>query len=230
MSAGQKYTLFSAFSRIPDPRHRQGRRHPLQAILAQTTAAILCGCKGVDAIAQWGRVNLRPNLALFRKFGFTSFKSPAPSTFHEVFKAIDIAAVEEVLADWAEGLLPGSRARILSMDGKTLCGSQSGPEAPGVHLLSAFAREPGCTLAQVRVDEKTNEAKAALELLAQLILENAVITGDAMFCQREICSTVVARGGDYLMVVKENQPSLKAAIKEAFETPVPPLGTATLAG
>jgi len=230
MSVRQKYTLFSAFSRIPDPRHRQGRRHPIQAIMALTTAAILCGCKGVDAIAQWGRVNLRPNLDLFRKFGFTSFKSPAPSTLHEVYKVIDVAAVERVLADWAEGLLPGSRVRLLSVDGKTLCGSRSGPEAPGVHLLSAFAREPGCTLAQLRVDEKTNEAKAALELLAHLILEDAVITGDAMFCQREICETVVAQGGDYLLVVKDNQPSLKAAIQEAFETPVPPLRTATLAG
>lgn len=230
MSAGQKHTLFSAFSQIPDPRHRQGRRHSLQAILALTTAAILCGCKGVDAISQWGRVNLLPNLALFRKFGFTSYKSPAPSTFHEVFKVIDIAAVEQVLSGWAEGLLPGSRKRLISIDGKTLRGSHSGSEVPGVHLLSAFAREPGCTLAQLRVDEKTNEAKAALELLAQLILENAVITGDAMFCQRDICEAVVKQGGDYLFVVKENQPSLAAAIEEAFKTPVPPLRTGALAG
>jgi hypothetical protein len=230
MPAGQKLTLFAAFSQISDPRHRQGRRHPLQAILAMTTAAMLCGCKGVDAIAQWGRVNLVPNPALFRKFGFTSFKSPAPSTLHEVFKVIDIVAVERALTAWVEGLLPGSSIRLLSIDGKTLCGSQPGPEAPGVHLLSAFAREPGCTLAQLRVDQKTNEAKAALELLAQLILENAIVTGDAIFCQKEICAEVVEHKGDYLLVVKDNQPSLKATIAEAFETPVSPRGRAALAG
>jgi hypothetical protein len=128
-----------------------------------------------------------------------------------------------------EGLLPGSSIRLLSIDGKTLCGSQQGAEAPGVHLLSAFAREPGCTLAQLRVDEKTNEAKAALELLAQLILENAIVSGDAIFCQKEICAEVVEHKGDYLFVVKDNQPALKAAIAEAFETPVSPLGSAALA-
>ena len=139
MPASQKLTLFVAFSKISGPRHRQGRRHPLQAILAMTTAAILCGCKGVDAIAQWGRENLLSDLKLFHRFGFTSYKSPAPSTLHEVFKVIDIAAVERSLTAWVEGLLPGSSIRLLSIDGKTLWGSQQGAEAPGVHLLSAFA-------------------------------------------------------------------------------------------
>ena len=230
MPADQKLTLFAAFAQIPDPRHRQGRRHSLQAVLAMTVAAILCGCKGVDAIAQWGRDNLLLNLELFRRFGFTSFKSPAPSTLHEIFKVIDITAVEAALTNWVEGLLPGSSKRILSVDGKTLCGSQSGAEAPGVHLLSAFAREPGCTIAQLRVDDKTNEAKAVLQLLAQLILEDTLVSGDAMFCQKEICAEVVARKGDYLLVVKENQPSLRAAIAEAFETPVSPLRRTALAG
>jgi hypothetical protein len=230
MSERRKLTLYDAFAQIPDPRHRQGRRHSVRAILAMTTAAILCGCRGVDAISQWGRVNLVPNLALFRKFGFTSYTSPAPSTLHELFKVLDIAAVERALSAWVEGLVPGSAVRLLSMDGKTLCGSQQGAEAPGVHLLSVFVREPGCTLAQLRVDQKTNEAKAAVELLASLILEGAVVSGDAIFCQKELCAEVVDHKGDYLFVVKDNQPTLKATITEAFETPVSPLRGAALAG
>lgn len=230
MPADQRLTLFDAFAQIPDPRHRQGRRHPLPSILAMTTAAILAGCQSLEAIAQWGRVNLASNLELLRRFGFTSFTTPAPSTLHEVFTAVDVAAVERTLTAWLEGLLPGSRVRLLSMDGKTLRGSRPSGEAPGVHLLSLFVRDPGCTLAQMRVPETTNEAKTALDLLACVILTEAVVTGDAMFCQKEICTEVLAHKGDYLFVVKENQPALKAACAEAFETPVSPLRTPALAG
>jgi len=234
MAEPQKVTLHEAFASIPDARGRRGRRHPLQAILSMTVAAMLSGCKGVDAIAQWGRVNLVPNLPLFRRFGFTSFTSPCASTLHEVFSAIDVAAVERVLAAWVAALLPQSQAaawRHISFDGKTLRGTQSkqAPEAPGLHLLSAFLQTPGCTLTQLPVDCKTNEPKAALELLAELVLENALIAGDAIFCQKELCAEIGKRKGDYFFVVKDNQPSLKAAIAEAFETPVSPLGAGTLA-
>jgi hypothetical protein len=138
--------------------------------------------------------------------------------------------VERALSAWVESLVPGSVARLLGLDGKTLCGSQQGAEAPGVHLLSVFLRQPGCTLAQLRVDQKTNEPKAALELLAGLILEGAVVSGDAIFCQKELCAEVVQQKGDYLFVVKDNQATLRAAIDEAFDTPVSPLRRAALAG
>jgi len=230
MPQERKLALFEAFARIPDPRGRRGRRHPLQAVLAMTTAAILSGCRGVDAISQWGGVNLASHRDLFLQFGFTSFTSPAPSTLHELYKVLNVAAVEQVLRSWVEALLPGRSARLLSVDGKTLRGSSPEPEAPGVHLLSAFVQDPGCTLVQMRVEEQTNEAKAALSLLASLILEGTVIVADAAFCQREFCAQVVSPGGDYLVVVKDNQPALKAAIQEAFETPVPPLRTAVVEG
>lgn len=110
--SGAPISLFAAFAAVPDPRHRQGRRHRLPAILAMTTTAILAGCKSLEAISQWGRVNLVPNRPLLLRFGFTSFTTPCPSQLHEVFKALDVAALEELLGAWAQSLWPGTRARL----------------------------------------------------------------------------------------------------------------------
>jgi hypothetical protein len=234
MAESRKLSLHDAFASIADPRGKRGQRHPLQAILSMTVAAMLSGCKGVDAISQWGRVNLLPDRELFLRFGFRSFTSPCPSTLHLVYTTIDVVAVERVLAAWVEALLPKSQLAVwrhISIDGKTLRGtlSKQEPEAPGLHLLSAFLHNPGCTLAQLPVDCKTNEPKAALDLLSALILENTLIVGDAIFCQKELYEEITRRKGDYFFVVKDNQPTLKAAITEAFQTPVSPLGTAALA-
>jgi hypothetical protein len=106
---------------------------------------------------------------------------------------------------------------------------QTQAQIPGVHLLAAYRETAGCVVHQTRVDDRTNEAKAALELLAHLVLEKAVITGDAIFCQKELCAKIVARKGDYLFVVKENQPALKEALVAAFSEPISPLRTQLVA-
>jgi hypothetical protein len=109
----------------------------------------------------------------------------------------------------------------VAMDGKTLCGTLQ-PHERAVHLLSLLDHRTGCTLSQVRVDEKTNEAKAALELLRTLVLKGRVVTGDAMFCQREICQQIEQQGGHYFFVVKDNQPALKEAIAAEFRAAFSP--------
>ena len=106
--------------------------------------------------------------------------------------------------------LPG-----VALDGKTLCGTLAAHER-NVHLLSLFEQAVGGVLGQLAVDPTTNEAKAALDLLQTVVLEGRLVTGDAMFCQREVCQQVVDAGGDYLFVVKDNQPELKAAIAAEF--------------
>ena len=97
-------------------------------------------------------------------------------------------------------------------------GSRDGG-TPGVHLVSAYAPDVKAVLAQLRVDAKTNEHKAALELLGVLPLEGKVITGDAMFTHRDVCSAVIDGGGDYVLPVKENQPTLSRDIAAAFAEP-----------
>jgi hypothetical protein len=110
--------------------------------------------------------------------------------------------------------LPDSLAGV-SLDGKTLCNTLSAHER-NVHLLSLFDQAVGGVLGQQAVDPTTNEAKAAFELLKAVVLEGRLITGDAMFCQRDLCQEIVQNKGDYLLVVKDNQPELKAAIEAEF--------------
>ena len=100
----------------------------------------------------------------------------------------------------AEGL-------VIAIDGKTARGSKDG-EVPGAHLVAAYCSGAQAVLAQIQVDAKTNEHKAALELLGVLPVRGNVFTGDAMFCQRDFCFKVIDAGGDYVLVVKDNQPSL----------------------
>lgn len=114
----------------------------------------------------------------------------------------------------------GEQLEELAMDGKVLRGSRQG-ELPGVHLLSVVAQELGITLAQGEVPPTSNEAKAVLPLLEGLKLTNRVLTGDAAFMQREVCSLISKQQGHYLGVLKDNQPDLRQTVQDWFE-PVPP--------
>ena len=230
MQKQSQRTLFDVLADIPDPRHRQGNRHPLQAVLAMSAAAVLAGHSSLAAISQWGREMYSLHRDWMWALGFRSFTTPSISTLHEIFKAIDIDAVEEVFAAWIDGLVGNRSWRAVSFDGKTLCGSaKKKTEAPGVHLLSAYLHYPGCVLAQMRVDNKTNEHKAALELIKRMVLKDTVIVGDAMFCQKDLCRDIVDGGGDYFFAVKDNQPTLKEHIASAFAEPSSPLGTTRVA-
>ena len=136
-------SLLEAFATVPDPRRRRGRRHPLPAILALSTAAMLSGARSLYAIAQWGRLQ-RP--AVLRALGFTRERAPCVATLHLAFKALDAAAFEAALAGWAVANL-GDRGRRVAVDGKALRGIH-GEEVPGVRLVAAYADEAGLVLAQ----------------------------------------------------------------------------------
>ena len=136
-------SLLEAFATVPDPRRRRGRRHPLPAILALSTAAMLSGARSLYAIAQWGRLQ-RP--AVLRALGFTRERAPWVATLHLAFKALDAAAFEAALAGWAVAHL-GDRGRRVAVDGKALRGIH-GEEVPGVRLVAAYADEAGLVLAQ----------------------------------------------------------------------------------
>jgi hypothetical protein len=135
--------LRETFARVPDPRDSQGRRHPLPAILTLATAAMLSGARSLYAIAQWGRLQ---SPATVRALGFTRDKTPTVSTLHEVFRALDAAAFEAALRDWAQGEF-GERREAIAIDGKGLRGIH-GEELPGVRLIAAYADKAGLVLAQ----------------------------------------------------------------------------------
>src|SRR5712692_8077961 len=130
------------------------------------------------------------------------------------FKRLDVAAFEAVLGAWLQqtGVAPTDP---LAVDGKTLRGLHGG-QIPGVHLVSAYTHEAGAIVAQLRTAGKGQELAAAKTVLAQVPLVGRLVTTDALLTQREIAQQVVDGGGDYLLPVKDNQPSLRADLAEAF--------------
>lgn len=208
-------SLMEVFQSLDDRRRAQGKRHSLAAILALATVAMLAGRTSYEAIAEFGRDHGWP---LLQVLGFTRRKGPCKATLSRVFRGLGAAVFEEVIHTWIRGRVDPEDFRHITLDGKTARGSRDGP-APAAHLLTAYAPEVQAALAQLRIDGKTNEHKAALELLGVLPVAGKVVTGDAMFTHRDFCETVLAEGGDYLLPVKDNQPTLHADIEAAFTPP-----------
>jgi len=211
--------LIEGFSAIPDFRQAQGKRHPLPAILALAAAAMLCGYRSYSAIAEWGR---NYGQALATALGFSNGKTPCAATLHTVFRHLDKQRFEAQLGRWAEAVLSATPTPALeaeAIDGKSLRGSQK-QGATGAHLLSVVSHRLGLTLLQSGVPDKTNEIGAVNELLAGLILKGRVITMDALLTQRKLAEAILARGGHYVMLAKDNQPELRQWIKALFDEPL----------
>jgi DDE family transposase len=202
-------SLLDVLADIPDPRQRRGIRHPLSAILGLAVLAMLSGCKSYPAIAQFGRDK---GFALAQLLGFRRGKTPTKATYSILFRRLDVAAFEAALARWVASRLSDEQTAVLALDGKTLRGSRDGA-VPGHHLVTAYAVKAAAVLAQVRVDAKTNDHKAALQLLGIVPVAGRIVTGDALFCQRDLCQKIIAEGGDYVFTVKDNQPSLAIDIQ-----------------
>ena len=181
---------------------------------------MLCGARSYSAIAEWGR-NYGTRIA--QALGFTH-ATPCAATLHTIFRHVDRDEFETHLGAWADSVVgslpaaPEAPEPAVALDGKTLRGSKK-QGAPGTHLLSALAHQVGVTLAQHAVDDKTNEITAVETLLEQLVLEGRIVTMDALLTQRHVAQTIVDKGGDYVMIVKENQPRLRADIELVFTLP-----------
>jgi predicted transposase YbfD/YdcC len=215
--------LIEVFADIPDFRKSRGKRHPLSAILALSCCAILCGYRSYSAIAAWGR-NYGGRIA--QALGF-SHNTPCAATLHTIFRYVDRDDVETKLGAWAQSMAawtapdsPADEAAV-ALAGKTLRGSKK-QGAPGTHLLSALSHHVGLTLAQQAVDDKTNEITQVEAVLEQVVLANRICTMDALLTQRQVAQAIVDRGGDYVMIVKENQPKLRDDIELVFT--LPPVG------
>lgn len=205
-------SLFDALALMPDPRSPRGRIHPLSAILGMVVLAMLMGRTSLIGIARFGRQYGNP---LAWALGFRRGKTPSVSTLSRTLRRFDVQQLEQILSQWIQTRIEPSAFQQISIDGKTLRGSRDA-EVPGQHLVAAYAHEVEGVLAQIRVDAKTNEHKAALELLGILPLKGKVVVGDAMFCQRDLAKEIVDSGGDYVFIVKDNQPGLEADIMGSF--------------
>ena len=200
-------SLWEVLGTIADRRGRKGRQYPLPALLAIAIAAMLAGANDLRAIFRWGR-RLKPEaLALF---GLE--KAPCHSQWFYFFRSLEGDTLGRTLGAFALG---GAEPGHIAIDGKTLKGSRR-QDTKALHVVSAFATQLSAVVGDIVVEPDQNEITAALVLLKQLSLQGTIITGDAIFCQREICRTLTDGGGDYAFVVKDNQPELKASIAESF--------------
>lgn len=202
-------SLWEALAGVPDHRRKAGQRYPLPGLLLIAVAALLSGRRDQLGIVRWGRQLSGEALAVL---GITRGRIPAPSVWCELFQCLDIASLEAVLGAWVrDGRAPGH----IAIDGKRLRGSATAT-TPGVHLLAAFSDSLCGVIGQLQLPPDSNEITAALDLLKALPLSGSIVTGDAIFTQREICRLIKDRGGEYFFTVKGNQPTLKADIALAF--------------
>lgn len=215
-------SLPALLATLSDPRGRQGLRHPLAAMLAATVCGILTGARGCEAIAQWVK---NQETKVWHLLGFRR-KPPCANTYRTLLARLPPEMFEAMIHRWIDSLLPAvvqdGPPQAVALDGKTLRGTLDA-HGRSIHLLSLFDQQSGGVLRQLAMPPDTNEHKAALTLLKSMVLKGKLITGDAMFCQRDLCQQVVDQGGDYLIVVKDNQPELKAAIEAEFQPGFSPL-------
>jgi predicted transposase YbfD/YdcC len=219
-------SLLQAFSSIPDPRRRQGTRYPLPAVLSLAVAAILSNHLSLLAIAEWGH-DLSPDLK--RALGFPKNRTPHVSTLQRLFQRLDPPALASALQDYFDPSLPGQvparGSEGVAIDGKALRGRL--PHEPKrthpVHTVSAFSHDLGVVLAQIAVQSQLHQGELTVvpTLIEQCSWQGRVLTGDALYCQRKLCAQVVEAEGDYLVLVDDNQPTLKADIEQVFAPPPP---------
>jgi predicted transposase YbfD/YdcC len=184
---------------------------------------MLCGYRSSSAIAEWGR-NYGTDIA--HALGFTHH-TPCAATLHTIFRSIDREAFEAKVGAWAESLMatvpavPEAPEIAIAVDGKTLRGSKK-QGAPETHLLSVLTHRGGLTLTQQAGAAKTQESTEVETVFGAIVLAGRIVTMDALLTQRQVAQTIVAAGGDDVMIVKDNQPQLKADIALVFT--LPPVG------
>jgi predicted transposase YbfD/YdcC len=213
----------TAFATVADPRARRGRRFTLAALLTLALSAMLANHLSPLAIAQWGA---EQDAASKRAMGFPKGVTPHQSTFQRLFRRLDPALLSAALTahDTAHSARTpcGRGAQGIALDGKAYRGVLAyTPMAGGpVHALTACTHEQGVVLAQEAITGHADKAEAELtvapRLIARLDWQGRVLTGDALFCQRNLCQQVCDAGGDYLLIVKENQPQLHRDIVTLF--------------
>jgi predicted transposase YbfD/YdcC len=226
----KRKTLMEHLAGVPDPRQKKGKRFEWCFLLEIICAALVSGQKSVRGIAEWAVLHAKE---LLKELKPAKGRIPSPSTFYRALRKLDIEVLEKGIAaydqaideeDHTAGEVIGPEGQALrgqAVDGKRVRGASAHGEQ--VHLLSLVRHGSGTVMGQVRVDNKTNEIRAVPMLLEGRDLEGTVTTMDALLTQKTLAGQIVELGGEYLMVVKLNQPELYHAIEFLFASPpLPP--------
>jgi predicted transposase YbfD/YdcC len=217
-------SLYSYFEQLTDPRKPKGLRYPLAVILTLILLAKLAGQDRPSGIAEWAQ-NRAEMLA--KALNMRRAKMPHHSTYRRILEdVIEVSELETLVSRFLKSRPKAGRSVVIVIDGKTLRGSIPSAGERGIHLLAAYLPMEKLVLAQVEVDGKENEIVAAPRLLAELDLYKKIVVADAMHTQRQLSLQIYLAGGDYVWLVKQNQPNLLWDIEKLFEPPrrIPGLG------
>ena len=215
------------FTSLRDPRVRNRTEHRLIDIIAIALCGVIANCDGWTDIIDFAN----NRIAWFKRFLQLPNGIPSHDTFERVFAKIDPAVFNRCCIAWLRDVSDLIGLGHLAIDGKTLRGSASAERGP-LHLVSAWATEANLSLGEVAVEGKSNEIKAIPELLKLLDLKGALVTIDAIGCQKAIAQQIVDKGGDYLLAVKANQEHLlediQATVTKALDGDLPKHQVATV--
>lgn len=205
--------LVEHFAALEDPRVERAKRHSLLAVVTIALCGVICGAESWGEIAQFGQAKAD----WFKTFLDLPQGIPSHDTFGRLFARLDARVFEVCFAEWMQAVAGVLPAQVIAVDGKTVRRSHDRGVGKGaLHLGSAWATANRLVLAQVAVDDKSNEITAFPLLLRQLALSGCIVTLDAMGCQREVAAQIVAQGADYVLALKENQPTLLEEVQDSF--------------
>lgn len=213
----------SVLREVPDTRGKKGQVHRLEAILGLILLSMLNGRTGMKAAFHLGRSLSRKQLD---RLGVRRDRqSPCHATLTETLRVLDPDAMARVFGRFTAGASDEASVDIdlrhIAIDGKTLRGSKD-TDGKAEHVLSAFCAALEQSLGHTSSRGKGREIPDALRLLETIDLEGMIVTGDAIFCQKTIASSITQKGGDYLLPVKNNQKDLREEIETAFKEPIFP--------
>lgn len=207
--------LYAWLARLHDKRHARGVRYALVTVLLFLVLAKLAGQDRLYGIAQW--VRYRKDL-LAQVFRLKKPRAPCANTYRNILgHMIDIEEFEQVVRDFFASQPHAGQSLVIALDGKTLRGTIVAGQTRGQHLLAAYLPAEGWVLCQVEVERKENEIIAAPRVLKCLDLRGKIVTGDAMFAQRELSVQIVEAEGNYVWTVKDNQATLRQDIELLFQ-------------
>lgn len=205
-------SALNIFSELEDPRQQGKVKYPLNEIILIALCASICGADTFIEFVEFGeaKIDFLKTLLPFEN------GIPSHDTFGAVFSNIDRKRFSELFVKWVQAL-QSQIPTLVAIDGKTVRRSMNG-EIPPVHIISAWASDQNLVMGQVKTEVKSNEIKAIPELLEMLVLKNALVSIDAMGCQKEIAERIISRKADYLLAVKGNQRNLHAELALVFDT------------
>ena len=205
--------LLLAFAELPDPRKERNRLYPLIDIITVVITGMIYGANDIMAAYLWAQ----HRKDWFISMGLCLTGLPSYDTLNRVFRLLDPKEFNRCFMEWVN-VIAGRIRGVIAIDGKTLCNSGDAfHETKPIHLVNAFAAENQLILGQLATEAKSNEITAIPELLKLLTIDGAIITIDAMGCQKEIVQQIKSQGGEYVIALKRNQGNLHAEIENFFQ-------------